>query len=82
MTDRIEKALGKLSAKERKKIAEILGLIRTGRLDGLDIKKLKGRDDIFRARKGDVRVIFRRTTDGTLFVLAVERRTSTTYRGY
>ena len=82
MTDRIEKALGKLSAKERKKIAEILGLIRTGRLDGLDIKKLKGRDDIFRARKGDMRVIFRRATDGTLFVLAVERRTSTTYRGY
>ena len=52
MTDRIEKSLRKLSEKERSAIKEILLMIRNNKLTGLDIKKLKGRDDIFRIRKG------------------------------
>ena len=45
--DKIEKALNKLSPKERQKIKEILLQVDRGNFKGLDLKKLKGRDDIF-----------------------------------
>jgi mRNA-degrading endonuclease RelE of RelBE toxin-antitoxin system len=76
--DKIEKALRKLSAKERQRLGEILIAIKAGRLDGLDIVKLKGYEDIYRVRKGDIRVIFRRMKIGTI-ILAIERRSDTTY---
>ena len=53
-------------------------LIELGRLDGTDIKKLKGQKDIYRVRKGDMRIIFVKT-DFETYILAVERRTDTTY---
>ncbi len=77
--DKISKALQKLSAKEKVKLKEILLLIKQDDLQGLDIKKLIGRDDIYRVRKGDMRVIFRKIKS-EIKVLALERRTTTTYR--
>jgi len=78
MTDQIEKVLNKLSEKEKAKLKQIIDLIRLGRLDGLDLKKLKGRKDVYRVRKGDMRVIFIKK-DFDTYILAVERRTDTTY---
>jgi len=78
MTDRIEKALKKLLAKERSAIKKILLLIKDGKTESLDIKKLKGRDDIYRVRKGSLR-IFLRKYDGKWLLLAIERRSDTTY---
>lgn len=78
MPDNIEKALRKLSNKERSRLREILIAIKAGRLDGLDVAKLKGYDDIYRVRKGDIRIIFRRMKIETS-ILAVERRSDTTY---
>ncbi len=78
MTDRIEKSLRKLSEKERSAIKEILLMIRNNKLTGLDIKKLKGRDDIFRIRKGSLRIILKKDA-GSWFLLAIERRSETTY---
>ena len=78
MTDRIEKALRKLSKKERSAIKEILLMIRNNKLTGLDIKKLKGRDDIFRIRKGSLRIILKKDA-GSWYILAIERRSETTY---
>ncbi len=78
MTDRIEKALRKLSEKERSAIKEILLMIRNNKLTGLDIKKLKGRDDVFRIRKGSLRIILKKDA-GSWFLLAIERRSETTY---
>jgi mRNA-degrading endonuclease RelE of RelBE toxin-antitoxin system len=78
MTDRIDKNLNKLSDKERTKLIEIIKLINSGNLEGLDLKKLKGRKDIYRVRKGDMRVIFLKN-DSKTYILAVERRTDTTY---
>jgi mRNA-degrading endonuclease RelE of RelBE toxin-antitoxin system len=78
MTDRIDKNLNKLSDKERMKLTEIIKLINSGNLEGLDLKKLKGRKDIYRVRKGGMRVIFLKN-DSKTYILAVERRTDTTY---
>ena len=81
MPDKIEKALRRLSPKERVKLKEVLVAIKTGKLDGLDIVKLKGQRDIYRVRKGDMRVIFLRT-ESAITILSVERRSETTYRNF
>lgn len=56
--DKIAKALGKLSEEERKQLKGLLLAIKVGNLKKLDLKKLKGRDNIFRVRKGKLRIIF------------------------
>lgn len=77
--DRVSKELKKLSGKERSWVKEILEKVKTGNTANLDIKKLKGRQDIFRVRKGIIRIIYRRAQDN-IFLLAIERRNENTYR--
>lgn len=77
--DKIEKELKKLTEKERIWIKEILNKLQRNELIGLNIKKLKGRDDIFRIRKGDIRIIYR--TEGVrIFILSIERKHEDTYK--
>lgn len=78
--DAIEKILRKLNDRERRWVREILKKLQARRFDGLDVKKLKGRGDIFRARKGDVRIIYRVSEEKELFILAIERRSEKTYK--
>jgi len=79
MTDKIDKALEKLSEKEKTKLKELLSSLKKGVLLNIDVKKLKGRDDIFRIRKGKIRVIFRKT-ENEIKILSLERRNDITYR--
>ena len=79
MTSLVDKALNKLSSKERSKLAEILQLIEANNLVGLDVKRLKGHRDIYRVRKGKIRVIFSKDKQGAIFILFVERRSDNTY---
>lgn len=78
--DKIEKALKKLSDKEREITKFILSSLLEGEIKGLDIKKLKGREDIFRARKEKLRVIYKIDKDKKVFILAIERRSENTYK--
>lgn len=48
-------------------------------LIGLDVKKLQGRNDIYRVRKGMFRIIFRKIPNVENAIIAVERRSDTTY---
>ncbi|MDO8581376.1 MAG: type II toxin-antitoxin system RelE/ParE family toxin [bacterium] len=80
--DRIAKALKKLSPKEREALKVILENIIAKNLTGLDIKKLKGHEHIYRVRKGDLRIIYRVTPNDETTVLAIERRSDTTYREF
>ena len=57
--DKISKALKKFTPKERIWVKFVLGNIQSNNFQGLDIKKLKGWDDIFRVRKGDIRIIYK-----------------------
>lgn len=77
--DRIEKALRKLSPRERSWVHSILTQLARGTVANLHIQKLHSHNDIFRVRKGDLRIIYRRT-DTSIFLLAIERRSTTTYR--
>lgn len=80
--DKIEKALGKLTQKEREDIEKLLGALAANDTHHLDIKKLKGHDDIFRVRKGSLRIIYRKDTREKIFVLSIERRGENTYRNF
>ena len=78
--DKVEKALQKLTAKERGRLKQLFTQLRSENVKGLDVKKLKGREDVFRTRKGDLRVIYRVGEKGEVFVLAIERRSEKTYK--
>lgn len=77
--DKIEKALERLSGRERRWVRQILEQLSAGNYKGLNIMKLKGREDIFRARKGDIRIIYR-VKNGDTFVLLIERKSEKTYK--
>jgi mRNA-degrading endonuclease RelE of RelBE toxin-antitoxin system len=79
MVDKIQKALNKLNDKERVQIKEVLRDLLNGQLNGYDLKKLKGQQDIYRIRKEKIRIIYRQDALGQIFLLAVERRGDTTY---
>ena len=80
--DKIAKALLKLLPKENKQVKNILLKLKAGEMDGLDVKKLKNCDNIFRVRKGSLRIIFKKTADNQYFVLTIERRSDSTYSDY
>lgn len=77
--DKIAKALKKLAAGEKEIVKAIL--VKIDRLDfsGLDIKKLKGRQDIYRVRKGKIRIIYQLNNNSRVIVLTLERRNDNTY---
>lgn len=77
--DKIQKALKKLTSKEKERVKKILVKLKNRQLANLDLKKLKGRDDIFRVRKGKIRIIYRIDQKGNIFILAIERKSDTTY---
>ncbi len=79
--DKIEKALRKLSDEERMHVEDILQKLSLNQIKALDIKKLKGYRDIFRIRKGKLRIIFR-TEDGKIYLLKIDRRNDTTYNSF
>ena len=79
MVDKILKELKKYSAKEKKWVSFILKKIKRGDLKSLEVKKLKGREDIYRIRKGDIRIIYR-NKNSKIFLITIERKSDNTYK--
>jgi mRNA-degrading endonuclease RelE of RelBE toxin-antitoxin system len=79
--DKVSKSLKKLHAKERERVKAILEQLETGNTTGLDLQKLSGQKDIYRVRKGDLRVIYLQNKKG-VFILAIERRSEKTYKKF
>lgn len=79
--DKIQKALQKLNEHERILIKTILERLKAGDIRGMDITRLKGRSDIFRIRKGDIRIIYKKDSND-IMVLTIERRSEKTYRDF
>ncbi len=77
--DKIEKALQKFTPQERKRTKEVLSQLLSGKTGGLNLKKLKGVDDIFRVRAGPIRIVYR-NKGGAISILLIERRSERTYR--
>ena len=77
--DKVDKALKKLVPKEKERIKNIIKALQSGRFDNLDIKKLKGREDIFRIRSGNLRIIYQ-IRDGKVFILKLGYKQEDTYK--
>lgn len=77
--DKIKKALQKLSSQERSLVKNILLSIKTNAISNFDLKKLKNHQNIYLIRKGKLRIIFNKNDDGEYFILAIERKSDTTY---
>ena len=81
MVDKITKTLGKFSASEKELVKKILLKIKSKKFEGLDLKKLKGRDDIYRVRKGKIRIIYRLEKE-EISLLTIEKRNDRTYKKF
>ncbi len=81
MTDKISKELAKFSTKERQLVKEVLLQLKGKDLTGLQVTKLKGHQDIFRVRKGRIRIIYQQRR-ASINILAIERRSEKTYRNF
>ena len=79
IVNKIDKALRKLVPKEKERIISIIKALQSGRFDSLDVKKLKGESDIFRIRKGNMRIIYQ-IRNNQVFILKIGHRKETTYR--
>lgn len=78
--DEIEKTLEKLSEKEKEIYRMIFEKIKRGDLRNFfDIKKLKGKPNTYRLRKGSMRIIYRRE-GSEIKILRFEKRNDHTYR--
>lgn len=76
---KIDKALNKFSAKERLEIKNVFLKLKSGNVKELNVKKLKGHLNIFRVRKGNIRIIFLKDKK-YIFILTIERRREDTYK--
>ena len=77
--DKVDKALKKLVPKEKERIKNIIKTLQSGHFDNLDVKKLKGREDIFRIRSGNLRIIYQ-IRDGKVFILKLGYKQEDTYK--
>lgn len=75
---KLEKFLSKLGPKERAVVRCLIEKIARLDFDGLDVKKLKDMDGIYRVRKGDTRIKFY-IVGKSANVLGISRRNDNTY---
>lgn len=79
MADKIKKLLAKLSPKEREIIKLLIMRVKLDDTVGLDIKQLKGHADLFRVRKGRLRIIYRKS-GAKFLIVRIDRRNEKTYK--
>ena len=76
----LKKLLSRFEKAERIILENLIERIFSLNLQNLDVKKLKGQDDIFRVRKGKLRIIYRFKDKKEVYIFAIERRSETTYK--
>ncbi len=74
----LEKLLSKFNREDRKTLEYLIGRITSLNWRSLNIKKLKGYQDIFRLRKGKIRIIFIKIGKN-IRIINIERRKEDTY---
>lgn len=78
--DRNEKFIRKLSVKEQQHVMEVISQIMAGNFGGLDVKKLRGFDTLYRVRIGKIRVIF--SVGEKVIIKQISSRDDNTYRSF
>jgi len=75
----LKKLLSKFNKEEKKIIEFLVEKIISLDWRNLNVKKLKGYEDIFRARKGKIRIIFSKDKR-EIYIISIERRCEDTYK--
>jgi mRNA-degrading endonuclease RelE of RelBE toxin-antitoxin system len=81
MVDIVQKFFKKLSERQQDVVSKIFDDIYSDCIDQYDVKKLSGHDDIFRIRKGNIRIIFIKSKEITK-ILRIGNRDDSTYAGF
>ncbi len=71
--DKIAKFLNKLNKKQREKIQELILKILANDISEFKVKKLKGFEDLYRIREGQIRMVFRKK-DGKNILININFR--------
>ncbi len=77
--DRVNKFLAHTSKEDCARIDVVWQKIIAGDIKGLDVKKLKGFDDVFRVRVGRFRLIFIKKRGEAPVLVRIAHRDDTTY---
>lgn len=77
--NRIVKFLSGLSVKERVVAKECLDLVKYRKFEGLDFKKLKGFNNLYRVRQARIRIIFF-MDERKIEIIKVDKRSDNTYK--
>ena len=75
----LNKLLSKFNVEDRRVLESVIAKIISLEWRNLDIKKPKGYQDIFRLRRGKLRIIFTKNSN-IIRIISIERRKETTYR--
>lgn len=75
----LKKLLSRFNKEERGIIEFLIEKIISLNWRNLDIKKLRGCQNVFRVRKGKIRIIFTRDKK-EIFIITIERRREDTYK--
>lgn len=75
----LQKFIDRLNSKDKPKVLEIIDNIKSGKLAGLNIKKLGGKENMYRVRKMQFRFICAREKDNSLHVVDLSRKDDNTY---
>lgn len=76
----LDKELKRFSSKERVEIERLTERILDRNFVGLNCKKLKGLKNLFRVRKGNIRILFELKDNKEPAIFAIERRREDTYK--
>ena len=75
----VKKLLSKFSREEREKLELFIKAINSLNWRNLDVKKLKGYQNIFRVRKGKIRIVFTKNKKD-ISILSIDRRHENIYK--
>ena len=75
----VKKLLSKFSREEREKLELFIKAINSLNWRNLDVKKLKGYQNIFRVRKGKIRIVFTKDKKD-ISILSIDRRHENIYK--
>ncbi|MDP2641930.1 MAG: hypothetical protein Q8P21_01400 [bacterium] len=75
----VRKFIDKLNKKDKVRILEVIEQIKRGELAHLNLKKLEGKDNVYRVRKGDFRFICEKDSNRSLHVVGIGRKDDNTY---
>ncbi len=77
----LKKLLSKFSQEERGVLLPLVEKVLSGNWQSLDIKKLKGFSDVYRVRRGKLRIVYQLHSKKVL-ILTIERRSDKTYKNF